>query len=429
MEGYQNRAFSPQQPGSIRNIVQLVQSGKLKSDSPLTAEHATFPQGAPIEDDDRSRRSEGSHSSSKLTSESRWLLIKQLAQRKAQRQEAAAAATRQGYDVRSSAPNNGSFQDVTPGQEDYYSSETDNRFRPNSYNQQQQSQAPGADNFDDSSWLEKPQQSQSPSGGRRRSQSADPRDRISSPNSNVDTSFVSSPGNRSRQYDDGMSLSYMDDARSYRIAQNEAALRNEVYKECTFQPRLYTSETSRSRNKDLETPFHQRVARWQSTKDAEIVKRKQAIDRIEVESCTFKPKLNANSVRAATELRNGGMAGTGHDLSPEVSDVATRLHKSYEESLMLKAKYIELELKRVQDEEIRSCTFQPNISTTHSKFHTVRPKYHLEETYKQNKPTPIDPSSRECTFTPKVTFKLHFYSIRCYLKLWLLMFLLLLMLL
>jgi hypothetical protein len=417
---------SPPQAHSIRNIVQLVQTGKLKSQDgsgygggygvmggpnhgtgvPASAQQSPEIQQYSGGDENDDKRSETSQSSSKLTSESRWLLIKQLAQRKALKgqhpdqpggQSISSSVDGPAY----SGPNgNGSG----PANDYHSTADTDSHLRygrptPPSPKYRQQSEQGHYDEqyvkpTMNNNWTnERPRQSASSPMNRKplqRSHSADPR-------GSFDNSFNTNSSPR-RNLDDG---SYnMDDARAFRHAQSVAALHEEVYKEYTFQPKFYTSDVSRSRSKDVETPFYSRVQRWQSQRDADLEARRKMKERLEIDSCSFQPKLNANSLRAALEMRGA----SGPDATPEtMEDVATRLHKAHEESLLLKNSFIQMEEKRVIEEELRACTFKPNTtSTTSSKYSETKPKYHLEHEYKHNKEPLRDPRDKENTFTPRV---------------------------
>ena len=55
----------------------------------------------------------------------------------------------------------------------------------------------------------------------------------------------------------------------------------------------------------------------------------------ELEDCTFKPKLNANSLRAVKEIRGD-----------DEEDPSERLYKNHELSILQKTKFIEEELSR-----------------------------------------------------------------------------------
>jgi hypothetical protein len=443
-------ASSPQQVHSIRNIVNLVQTGKLKTQDgngnnfsnnnvnndynqqypPKSTDSSQ--QQQQLSPDDTDRRSDTSTSSSKLTSESRWLLIKQLAQRKAAKSNqqfnntnssnnGGAPDADYGPDSADQSPESGMGMNNNNNNSDYYSAaDTDSHQRygrptPMSPKQRQQfEQQQQYNQYDDPKRPQQPQYNPWVGGGavndRPRQSSSSPsnrqqqqqRARSADPRNSYDNSFFNNTSNNSFNFNLVASprnggTGDPDDMRAFRAAQNVAALHDEHYKECTFQPKFYTSD--RSRSKDAETPFYARVQRWQSQREVDLQSKRQSLARMENEHCSFAPRLNRNSLSAAMELRGA----VGPDATPEtIEDVATRLHRSHEESLLLKGKYIEMEMKRVQEEEMRACTFKPNTSSTASKYAEVKPKYYLEETYKHNKTPVQDPLEKEYTFTPSV---------------------------
>lgn len=192
-------------------------------------------------------------------------------------------------------------------------------------------------------------------------------------------------GYNHRASDDSM----IGDARSYRIAQTEAAIRQEMFKECTFKPAVKALPHSYGAMKDSDTPFYARVTRWQKDKEADAIRRKQMVDKSEVVDCTFHPKINRNSEKAITEIRG------------EVNETANeRLYKSSEVILTQKAKFIEDELRRERQEEDMECTFRPHVVTDKNKFADVSAKY--DSTQRKSYTAEDVPEMKECTFTPKV---------------------------
>jgi len=184
------------------------------------------------------------------------------------------------------------------------------------------------------------------------------------------------------------------DARTHRIAQAESAIRADMFKECTFRPKIRALPASyNSANKDSEsTPFYQRVTKWQRERDTEAKRRKDFVKESEVIDCTFHPRINKNSDRAVRLIR-------GEDKE----SAADRLYKSNETSTYARSKFIEDELRKEKLEEEQSCTFKPTLHTAKKKFAFVKTKFDQPlnrnavdvETYE-------DSALKECTFTPKV---------------------------
>jgi hypothetical protein len=181
------------------------------------------------------------------------------------------------------------------------------------------------------------------------------------------------------------------DSRAHRIAQAEAAIKAEMFKECTFKPRInsnYKFHNQLTSADDSTTPFYDRATRWQMNKEAEDLKRKATIERTKTADCTFRPKINKNSVKAVKEIRG------------EDGDVSTRLYKGGEEIAALKAKFIEDELRKNQEAEARLCTFQPQCATDKTRYNYIGAKFNMPPS---NRPTEYErQDDKEYTFTPKV---------------------------
>ena len=89
--------------------------------------------------------------------------------------------------------------------------------------------------------------------------------------------------------------SLVADARTNRIAQTEAAIRHEMFKDCTFRPRIKDLPSHYGTTREDEGEFYDRVTKWQKEKDAEGERRHNLAEKSLVEDCTFKPKINRNS--------------------------------------------------------------------------------------------------------------------------------------
>jgi hypothetical protein len=178
------------------------------------------------------------------------------------------------------------------------------------------------------------------------------------------------------------------DARSNRIAQTEAAIRHEMFKDCTFRPQIKDLPAYYGAKRDNESSFNDRVSRWQRDKEMEIEQRKNLTADEELEECTFQPKLNKNSLRAVKEIR--GEEGV-------VEHPSERLYKNHELSILQRTKFIEEELSRDRELEVKECTFKPNLrkDATYSQVKakvSAKPKPYKEST--------VDP--KKYTFAPNV---------------------------
>lgn len=179
------------------------------------------------------------------------------------------------------------------------------------------------------------------------------------------------------------------DARSNRIAQTEAAIRQEMFKECRFRPQIKDLPSFYGGMKEKEADFYGRVTKWQREKESEATRRKKAMDSSDLIGCTWKPKINRNSEKAVKEIR-------GDIIEPATE----RLYKSSEIAINQRSKFIEDELERERQEEATHCTFHPKL--THSKrFSQVKSKFTKIEKKKDIPPEEM-PDAKKCTFTPKV---------------------------
>ena len=179
------------------------------------------------------------------------------------------------------------------------------------------------------------------------------------------------------------------DARANRIAQTEAAIRQEMFKECRFRPVIKDLPSFYGGTKEKDADFYGRVSKWQREKVAEAERRKNEMASSDLIGCTFQPKINRNSERAVKEIRG--------ETNESASD---RLYKSSEIAINQRSKFIEDELKRERLEEQAVCTFQPKVSLS-KRFSQVKSKFAKIEKKKEI-PDEERPEVKLCTFTPKV---------------------------
>ena len=179
------------------------------------------------------------------------------------------------------------------------------------------------------------------------------------------------------------------DSRSNRIAQTEAAIRQEMFKECRFRPVIKELPAHYGANKEQDVDFYERVTKWQKEKDSEFSRRKMAMENSDMVGCTFQPKINRNSERAVKEIRG------------DVNEIATdRLYKSSEVTMNQRRNFIEDELQRERKEEQAVCTFQPKLVPS-KRYTQVKSKFTKIEHKKEIAPEE-HPEVKLCTFTPKV---------------------------
>lgn len=203
-----------------------------------------------------------------------------------------------------------------------------------------------------------------------------------------------SGGGGSVDMDNNLQRPIMTDARMNRIALAEAAMREEMFKECTFRPKIKNLPSHYGPMKEASTPFQTRVVKWQKEKELAAKAKKEMISSGEKVECTFNPKINRNSDKAIKEIRG-----------PEYSESANdRLYRNSGLYLQQRAQLID-ESKEKQDEKIKAdCTFRPELVTKRSEVHkSVMPKYATHATKAVQPDTDSDAGNRKnCTFTPKV---------------------------
>lgn len=187
-----------------------------------------------------------------------------------------------------------------------------------------------------------------------------------------------------------MDDSVLGDARMSRIAMTEAAIRREMFKDCTFTPNIKNLPSSYGAMKDLGSNFQTRVAKWQRDKEAEKQKKIAASSQAELTDCTFHPRISRNSEKAVKEIR-----GEAEE------DANERLYKSSNLYAEHRMRQIELERQKQEEKDRLECSFQPKLATQKD-LYQVNARFHLTASQKNPHETQKDPKLKECTFTPKV---------------------------
>ena len=199
----------------------------------------------------------------------------------------------------------------------------------------------------------------------------------------------SSPKYTRRSMDDSLVAT---DARMNRIANAEAAMRQEIYKECTFRPNIKDLPSSYGAKKELDVPFHTRVTKWKKEKEQSLETKSKIILNGEKAACTFHPKINRNSDKCVKDIR-------GPDASAD--DASVRLYKNSEQSMQQRMQAIN-EIREKEELALQQeCTFKPQLITKNATVHqAVQSKFTLPSTPKLEV-APVD--AKICTFTPKVS--------------------------
>ncbi len=208
--------------------------------------------------------------------------------------------------------------------------------------------------------------------------------------SDVYPSLRKVPSQNSKSMDD----SFYADLRMQKIAQKEATIREELFRECTFRPKIKNLPATYGPLKENGTPFVDRVIKWEREKKAELEhKAKLAVKENDIE-CTFKPHINKNSALAAKEI---------HKDSDE--PVSERLFRSYMIVNENRQKLIEQELQKEQMLAEQQCTFRPQLKTkSNPQFQHVQSKIkHVISNPHMLKSKAEDSPPKECSFKPKVS--------------------------
>lgn len=207
----------------------------------------------------------------------------------------------------------------------------------------------------------------------------------SNPNSGARGRY-SSPFTR-RSMDDSLVAT---DARMNRIANAEAAMRQEIYKECTFRPNIKDLPSHYGAKKDLNIPFHARVTKWHKERSVSLDTKVKVLENQEKTACTFHPKINRNSDKAVKEIR-------GADFN---DDTSMRLYRNSEMTVQQRELMIS-EIKAKEELALQQeCTFKPKLVTKNAAVHqSVQSKFTLPVPPKADQPPP---ELKDCTFTPKV---------------------------
>jgi hypothetical protein len=179
------------------------------------------------------------------------------------------------------------------------------------------------------------------------------------------------------------------DARMSRIANAEAAMRAEIYKECTFRPNIRDLPTAYGAMKDENTPFHTRVTKWQRERDLNRESKSKLVEQGEQSECTFRPKINHNSNKAIKEIRGD---------AAEV-DVVKRFTHSNELSLQQRNQLIRDTKQKEEEQLARECTFRPQLLTMNTPVHQLVQSRLMMPL---QRPESEFSDLRSCTFTPKI---------------------------
>jgi hypothetical protein len=192
------------------------------------------------------------------------------------------------------------------------------------------------------------------------------------------------------------------DARMNRLIQSESAIREEMFRECTFRPKIKGLPTAYGPMKEHGTPFITRSEKWAREKEQHKQVKKRLIEQSRVKDCTFKPQISKNSSLAIKEIRGESPPEKAND----------RLYASYK--VMLEEKERKRQFQAVNEERIEEleCTFHPILETRENPaFQHVNPKFSMDTSSKKEKEKQNleEKYYKDFTFTPKVITAFNIY--------------------
>ena len=200
--------------------------------------------------------------------------------------------------------------------------------------------------------------------------------------------FTRRPGGGSTDNYDNM---FLNDPRMNRIAISEAALRQDMFKECTFKPAIKPLPESYGAMKDSGQPFVARVLKWQKEKEAALQNKEKMLRSGQEAQCTFNPKINRNSDKAVKEIRGAQYTESAND----------RLYRNSDLYLQQRSQLIN-EVKEKEDELIqKQCTFKPDLVTKHTPIHQQVSSRFMHPQHSTSANAAAS-AVKDCTFTPKV---------------------------
>jgi hypothetical protein len=185
------------------------------------------------------------------------------------------------------------------------------------------------------------------------------------------------------------------DARMQKLIQSEAAIREEMFRECTFRPKIKGLPTTYGPMKEHGTPFIVRSQKWIESTEKNMKKKSKAVEESMLRDCTFRPRINSNSASAIKEIR-------GDSPSEKAND---RLFVSYKIMQEQKERMRKDHIINEERLEELECTFQPILETRENPaFQHVNPKFLLDQTARKlkDKQNLDEKYYKDFTFTPKV---------------------------
>ena len=145
------------------------------------------------------------------------------------------------------------------------------------------------------------------------------------------------------------------------LGQNISKAQLPYGEDCTFKPKIRPLPSHYGALKDDAMPIDQRFQKWSLEKELNAKARRDDAVTMQLDGCTFKPKINTSSKRAMDISRGGDERPVPERLYTD-GKVAREELEEYKESLR----------EQAEEEFKRQCTFTPKTNT--ARFKAV-PKY------------------------------------------------------
>jgi|MDSY01.1.fsa_nt_gb hypothetical protein len=158
--------------------------------------------------------------------------------------------------------------------------------------------------------------------------------------------------------------------------------------DCTFKPKIRPLPAHYGALKDEAIPIDQRFQKWTQEKELNAKARRDDALTMQLDGCTFRPKINHSSRRAMDISRADDERPVPERLYTDAK-VAREELEEYKESLR----------EQAEEEFQRQCTFRPKTNTTRFK---AEPKYNEpRSTSAPPRQRTESDASEDGTFTPK----------------------------
>lgn len=198
-----------------------------------------------------------------------------------------------------------------------------------------------------------------------------------------------------------------------RREKTELAIRQEMFKDFTFRPKIKPIPKFYGVIPQDPSPFYARVMKWKRDQEDEADKRRFKQDRAMMQDCTFQPKyvkyafsIHSLSCRSSIPPRRMGEV----ERLEEATNTNERLYHEFDELLAVRQEERERSMLMREQLEQQECTFRPVMKSFNPQYLEVRPKYADSVDKPNYDELKVKLETRECTFAPKVICVTNIYS-------------------